>query len=396
LAITNAPPGLEVTASNLYPNVQTASSVDGTWIEISSPSPRSSHTAIYDPVRDRMVVFGGGDVSGNFDAVWALSLSGTPAWTHLGPSGSAPTARSSHSAIYDPVRDRIIVFGGNDGSLRNDVWALSLSGVPAWTQLTPSGTAPTGRANQTAIYDPVRDLMVVFGGLDGTYRNDVWTLSLSGTPTWTNLTPSGSAPTERSDHSAIYDSARDRMVVFGGTNGFFLGDVWTLSLSGTPAWTSLSPSGSIVPRAAHTAIYDPVRDRMLVFAGSSISALNDVNALSLSGAPAWTAITPSGSVPGARSQHTAIYDPVRDQMVVFAGLNFAAFNDLWVLSLPGSPAWTNLAPSEFGVPSRRLYHSAIYDPVRDRMVVFGGYDGSYRNDVWAFPLGSAGVDQYPT
>ena len=34
----------------------------------------------------------------------------------------------------------------------------------------------------------------------------------------------------------------------------------------------------------------------------------------------------------------------------------------------------------------RYYHSAIYDPMRDRMVVFGGDDGAYsgwRNDVWA-------------
>jgi hypothetical protein len=32
----------------------------------------------------------------------------------------------------------------------------------------------------------------------------------------------------------------------------------------------------------------------------------------------------------------------------------------------------------------RIYHTAIHDPVRDRMVVFGGWSGSsYLNDVWA-------------
>jgi hypothetical protein len=30
----------------------------------------------------------------------------------------------------------------------------------------------------------------------------------------------------------------------------------------------------------------------------------------------------------------------------------------------------------------RLLHTSIYDPVRDRMVVFGGIAGAYRNDVW--------------
>ena len=102
----------------------------------------------------------------------------------------------------------MVVFGGVDSTARylNDVWALSLAGTPAWTQLTPAGTPPSARSDHSAIYDPVRDRMVVFGGiLDGVrYRNDVWALSLAGTPAWTQLTPAGTAaeravlPTARS------------------------------------------------------------------------------------------------------------------------------------------------------------------------------------------------------
>ena len=77
-------------------------------------------------------------------------------------------ARSGHSAIYDPVRDRMVVFGGYSGTgytyFLNDVWVLSLAGMPAWTQLTPTGTPPSARYGHSAIYDPVRDRMVVFGG----------------------------------------------------------------------------------------------------------------------------------------------------------------------------------------------------------------------------------------
>jgi hypothetical protein len=40
----------------------------------------------------------------------------------------------------------------------------------------------------------------------------------------------------------VYDSRRGRMLVFGGANfGGFLNDVWALSLTGTPAWTALAP-----------------------------------------------------------------------------------------------------------------------------------------------------------
>jgi hypothetical protein len=44
-----------------------------------------------------------------------------------------------------------------------------------WLKLLPGGTPPTGRIDHTAIYDPVGNRMVVFGGLGGSgMLNDVW------------------------------------------------------------------------------------------------------------------------------------------------------------------------------------------------------------------------------
>jgi hypothetical protein len=323
-------------------------------------------------------------------------LADTPAWAQLTPSGTPPSTRGGHSAIYDPVRDRMVVFGGYGSGYLNDVWVLSLAGTPVWTQLTPSGTPPGARDAHSAIYDPVRDRMVVFGGSSsGSGLNDVWALSLAGTPAWTQLTPSGTPPGGRWGHGAIYDPVRDRMVVFGGYGSGYLNDVWALSLAGTPAWTQLAPSGTPPnARRYHSAIYDPVRDRMVVFGGygGSNSNRNDVWALSLAGTPAWTQLTASGTPPGARYGHSATYDPVNDRMVVFGGIFVGSvdvhyFNDVWALSLVDTPAWTQLTPS--GTPaSARCGHSAIHDPVRDRMVVFGGSTSGYLNDVWTLEWNS--------
>ena len=423
------------------------------WSELSPtgvpPSARYLHTAIYDPVRDRMVVFGGLDASGIHNDVWALTLAGSPAWTQIAPLATPPSARDFHSAIYDPVRDRMLVFGGySDAGFRNDLWALSLAGSPTWSLITPVGVPPSPRYLHTAIYDSVRDRMVVFGGLDASgYRNDVWAVSLPGNPVWSAPTPAGTPPSPRNGHSAIYDAAHDRMVVFGGYDGVsYFNDVRVLAFAGSPTWSLLAPSGSppstrayhtaiydpvrirvvaiggynsssgldndvwaltlgaspawgelaaavtVNPpsaRAYHTAIYDPVRDRMVVFGGSDGTSLrNDVWVLSLSGSPAWTALAPSGVKPSGRYGHTAIYDPVRDRMVVFGGSDGSNFfNDVWALSLAGSPAWSQLAAAAPNPPNGRFQHTANYDPVRDRMVMFGGYDGtSLRNDVWALSL----------
>ena len=353
------------------------------------PVGRSAHSAIYDPVRDRMVVFGGYKDYAYLNEVWALSLAGAPAWTQLAPTGTPPVTRYGHSAIYDPVRDRMVVFGGYvmGGQEYNDVWAMSLADTPAWTQLTPTGTPPSGRCDQSAIYDPVRDRMVVFGGVND-FHNDVWSLSLAGTPAWTQLAPTGTLPGARCSHGAVYDPLRDRMVVFAGVGEYFypVDDAWTMSLAGTPAWTLLTP---VTVRNDHSAIYDPVRDRILVFGGVppySSSYLNDVWALSLAGTPAWTQLTPTGTPPTGRSACYAIYDPVRDRMVFFAGNGASVDVNVWALSLAGTPAWTQLTPSGTS-PSMRFFFSAIYDPVRDRMLVFGGSTPSvYLNDVWALSL----------
>lgn len=385
-------------ATLYYLNDTVALSLSGTpvWTQLSSEGPfypRDEHSAIYDPVRDRMVVFGGRYYDGtpylSFNEIWALSLAGTPAWTQLTPIGPYP--RRSQSAIYDPVRGRMIVFGGYPGS-GNDVWALSLSGTPAWTQLTPTGTPPSGRYYHSAIYVPVGDYMVVFGGWSSGYRNDVWALVLTGTPAWVKLAPVG-APPGRADHTAVYDPVRNRMVVFGGWNGTVsFNDSWALSLGITPTWTQLTPSGTVPSaRSTHSAIYDPMRDRMVVFGGYSSVYCNDVWALSLSDATAWAQLTPSGTLPSARADHSAIYDPVRDRMVIFAGSSPGDpgyLNDVWALSLADTPAWTMLAPAGTA-PVRRSGHSAIYDPERDRMLTFGGEGSGYRNDVWVLTWGGS-------
>src|SRR5439155_1684446 len=122
--------------------------------------------------------------------VWALSLAGAPQWSRLTVSGPGPAARYLHTAIYDSVGDRMIVFGGRDSAAaRNDVWALTLGAAPSWTQLQPGGAVPGARYGQSAVYDPVRNRMLMFGGSNGVDRNnEVWELALSGSTAWTRDT----------------------------------------------------------------------------------------------------------------------------------------------------------------------------------------------------------------
>src|SRR6185503_4624130 len=94
-----------------------------------------------------------------------------------------PSARHDPSVVYDPSRRRMVMFGGFDGIYQNDTWALDLSGVPAWSKLTTVGSPP-GRYRHAAMYDPIRDRMIVIGGVSSAVLSDVWELRFGPTQTW--------------------------------------------------------------------------------------------------------------------------------------------------------------------------------------------------------------------
>jgi hypothetical protein len=57
---------------------------------------------------------------------WALPLTGALQWQVLSPTGGGPFTEDGHSAIYDPVRDRMVVFGGRYYyNAFNEVWTLT-------------------------------------------------------------------------------------------------------------------------------------------------------------------------------------------------------------------------------------------------------------------------------
>jgi hypothetical protein len=390
-------------ALSCLPLIAAAGPEDGTWNPGSPPAGRFGHAAVFDPVRDRMLVFGGTwtfDNSGAPNAeLLSLELSGTdPHWISIIANGTPPPARYGHTMVYDPVRDRMLIFGGNVFSnALQDVWSLSLTGTPTWTRLTPSGTPPAARFGHAAVYDPVGDRMLVFGGAGvvvttlaaSPLYNDVWSLSLSGTPAWTLLTPSGDSPLARRGASGVYDSNRQRLVLFGGFNGTYLSDAWELSLSGPLAWTPIV-TGGIAPtaRGFHSATYDAGRDEMVVFGGSNGSYLSDNFVLSFTGAATWSSISPAGVTPGARGWSTLVHDPVRDRDIIFAGLSSGVLSDLWMLTREGTPTWTTMPPPVSYPMAGRCGASLIRDPARDRLILFGGSDanGFVLGDLWELPL----------
>ncbi len=378
------------------------------------PSGRRSHSAVFDPVSQQMIIFGGLQTATNagLNDVWlgVITSTLTESFVVESPTGPAPQGRYGHVATYDSTNNRMMVFGGNVGSstCANDLWILTgangQSGTPAWISATVSGTAPSARANAGGAYDPNTNSMIVFGGNNcGTnYFNDVWVLSnangVSGTSTWTQLAPAGTAPPARQNGTAVYDSTNNILIVYAGdAGGTPFGDVWVLSnangTGGTPAWTQLLPTGTAPPsRTGQSATFDGVNDRMTIFGGTSgSSTMADVwvltNANGIGATPTWVQSLPTGTAPSV-AYHSAVYDSAKNNLYVFAGISsqdkLQANNHAFLLNsangiVTGTQKWT------LAGPAARYSHAAFYDSVTNSMFLFGGQHATTNanfNDYW--------------
>ena len=387
---------------------------DPTWTELTTrlsgrPCRVQGHLAAYDAQSNRVLVFGGGAFLGNScpdhpTVVWALSLKDS-AWTIENPGMIQPWHWFHATGVLDPDTHRVLVYGGEDdvfseGSAMADVWALTLDPAPSWRRVMPQGEdpAPSGWSN-SAVYDPLRRRLLI-------YRDDeVWCYPLRAHVGWIRLEFSAERPRARLDPVVVYDSMRDRLIVFGGApapgSSDFLTDTWALSLNGNISWeripTRASPSG----RQGSSGIYDPVRDRLVVFGGGDwIRTQGDVWTLSLGDDPEWAPLEPSGPAPSPRMQHSAIYDSKRDRMVVFGGGgpgsdSWHGANDVWELSLGDSPTWRLLDSGEpySALPTGRVLQATVYDPVGDQMIVVGGFiPGAFQRgpfrDLWSLDFES--------
>jgi hypothetical protein len=78
-----------------------------------------------------MVMFGGGnDVPSPLVPcdLWALYLGAQPNWTLLNPFPPVPSGIFSHSAIYDSLYGRMVIFGGRTGlaSYTDELWWIQM------------------------------------------------------------------------------------------------------------------------------------------------------------------------------------------------------------------------------------------------------------------------------
>jgi hypothetical protein len=288
--------------------------------------------------------------------------------------GTGPVARTGHAIAYDEARQRLLLFGGitsPGGAFLGDTWETDFK---SWTRVCTAcvagSTAPPARSAHAMAYDPVRKVTVLVGGrVSNTPTFDAGTWTWDGAAgTWTRRCNTGTCATvsQRENTTLAFNTTLNRAVLFGGNTGAAI-DGATYEWDGT-AWAAkctTAPCNATVPaaRAQASMFHDPDRKRTVLFGGIVGSFGGVAECMSnFCGTEwewdgsAWSQIVAPNPGPPAVSGVTPVYDPVRDRVVLFGGQSGGAYSSatyLW----DGSQ-WSNASPAT--VPAARSRYAAAW------------------------------------
>jgi hypothetical protein len=326
--------------------------VEGAWTErepANAPSARLSHAMADTP--DGVVLFGGGTLlRGGLGDTWLFE---DGEWFES-ESDTEPPSRAGHDMALS--EDGVVLFGGDGGSLLNDQW---LYADDSWVEMCTDdscGTAPTARSGLAVSYDAARGKLILFGGFDGeAAMQDTWEWDretgwqlICGNECQANFC---CEPPARHDHRMIYDSAKQRIVMFGGTDDASdLDDLWAYDAGG---WHEIDSDGPSA-RSGHTFAFDPRMGVALLFGGTrGGNAVADTAwSFDIRG-DTWSPLDTSAPAPVGREFAAMTFDGEKSEFVMFGGGDSGQYRDTWTVGFEradclgaGGAAGAAGAPSE--------------------------------------------------
>ena len=368
-----------------------APSSDTRWREIGPPS-RADQSVVWDSRRERALMFGGDNASGELAAagVWLWVNDVQPHWAPFPTLGSGPEFRSGMAAVYDSLRDRVLAFGGRMrwntfSPCTNELWSLSLAGTPEWTLLDDTAAPKPGARFDAAMVLDAHDRLVLFGGDGAVSDSSTWILPLGSLPlSWQSFELPSPNPGPRARHAVVYSPQTDRMTVFGGDR-LIVSNVrdyplrpavtWELALDGTPQWfaRATAPADTVpVMETGGRFVRDLGGDQAWLIPGNQAFNPVDVSVWRLDlHTSSWTRMPVTTGGPGPRAYTSVWREPASGHLFVFGGggsvFGFPTGRSqiVWRL-VPGTPAVWSVVTQ---VPNTGLAPNALYDPVSDRILL---------------------------
>ena len=415
-----------------------------------TPTARHDFGMVWDSARSKAVLFAGiqVDVTGAAGVPKQDTWEWDPAagtWTERTLKGTKPSQRYAHAMAFDGTRNKVVVFGGWDistGGSRNDLWDWDPT-TGAWTErLTGSESGTPGARMYASMVADSADARLevvagqvaynpyggggyygsggyygaggsyyygtgVYGGYGGsvgmpilppypvpvyggTSSCEVWELD-PATPAFTNRTPALDLPTSRSGQAMAYNPSTGKTYIFGGsdmTSGQSLNDLWEWD---GKTWAQVSADVRPPARTEAGLAYDPARKSLILFGGAdSYTSTTYGDTWEWNSARKWIQLSPASS-PGPLSGHGMVTDTTRNKILLFGGAgdqyNYGypyspTLNDVWEWD-GGTLTWSDRTPiATSNAPSGRQNPILAYDEGRQKLFLYDG--GMYSYDASAF------------
>jgi hypothetical protein len=294
-----------------------------------------------------------------------------------GPSGDSgvvrPPASAGHDLVYDDVLQRVLLVNAGLGAATGppstqptQLWDWNGS---QWRVIDSAG--PPIRSLAGVAYDSARDVLVMHGGSYTVQVPYGETWEWRADAGWRQVAVPGPGILDHTQMS--FDPSLQQAVLFGGQRdpSTFSEDVW---LFDGGQWTSVSGAGP-GSRVHHAMEYHPGLGGVVVFGGFEPGASAQDRGDTWLWNGAWAQIAPARA---PRTHARMAYDEGRGTLVLIGG--GSPGDEPLVLRDAG---WVPLGLS--GAPPDRYLAGVAYDRARGVLVVFGGGNPASQdllNDTW--------------
>lgn len=385
------------------------------WIRIGDPPDPPTFSpaigAVCDSLGDRLLVFLpkastlGRPTEGA--ELWEFPL-GEPelGWRLLDAQGEAPLGRHYASTVFDEPGRRMLLYGGwlafGGAPVSNDVYVLSLEGTPTWSRIATDAGSMRVRLGAFMALDARARRLVVFGGSAMTPVGwlpvqELWTLPLDGPPTWKQLSIEPGPAPGYTNGGFGWDPARSRVIAHGGATpaNVPITETWALTVGeSTARWDQLATTGPQAPPTSGLALVDVARDRLVLTPDIvATSPPQGYTAYELPLAPGgeWAPVIEGAPFDPLTFELRAIADRRRQRLILLSDGVTQAF------SLVDGSGWSRQWPPDpVREPGRTLGQVLVPDALHEAVWSVGGFERAGFNDLWKLdPAGEALWSWYP-
>lgn len=333
----------------------------------------------FDSKRNHVVIFGGYDGTIGLDDTWTYN--GVD-WTFIPPPTSDPDWIYKQQMAFDTYRNVTVMWGGRD-EFDQDIRRTWEWDGEFWEELFPEHH-PEATDSCSMAYDSIRKVTILYGGGSNNIIFGYETWEYDGVD-WTLRLPFSSNPPPLVDSDMVYHTGRGTAIVFGGiydynpdTQSYLVThEMW--EWDGTD-WHKFEETDPWPPKQfGHAMVYDSQRDRIVMYGGHKYyQGLISDETWEWDGR-GWILREPASQNPGYLFNHQMVYDSKRQRTVLIGGQYEPDMRKTWEWD---GYDWTAVENPLEG-PHMGIDPAMAFDSNRGRTVIFPG-DGMLTEETWEY------------